>query len=424
MNNVTELKVSYRTYAVFICALTSFFLFIFLSESVVAKSRLAIGQKVYERMQEAQVEIEAKNYNEAIEVLDEILLTKRLNNYEKSQVLSMHGNVYFQKEDFDRSLDAFKKVVAFDNLPEGFLLISLKTLTQLSFMQDKYADAILYGNKMLSITEVPDATIYMLLAQVYYRKEDYEKSLEHAQTAIKIKKKLGGATPENWLLVLNAIYYSTGQYKSMVTILKELIELYPKESYVMNLAAIYGQLEQPKKQLLLMEPLYDKGYIKSESQLINLAHLMLMHKVPYKGAKIIEQGFRDGTIERTKKNLELLGQSWQMAAEDDRSVEYLAEAAKTAKNGKIYVRLAQSYMNLYRWEDAEAALEKALKKGGLKKEGNAQLLLGMVRFYQKEYRTSRKAFRAASEFDETQKLAEQWITFVEQEREKHDQGLQ
>lgn len=386
-----------------------------------AKSKLAIGQDVFEKMQEAQLLIEADDFSGAAEILDKLLEKKRLNNYEKAQILTMKGNVAYQQERFEVALDFFRQAVEYENLPEGFLLASLRTIAQLSFMQDKLDDALNYAKRMMKLAEKEDSFAYVLLAQIYYKKEDLEPALVNMRKAIELERQLGNQPAENWLLILNAIYYGMGKYSNMVDVLKELIDIYPNQQYVTNLAAIYGQLEQTDKQLLLLEPLYDQGRLKHESELVNLANLMMLYKVPYKGARIIEQGFKDGTVKRSQRNIELLAQSWLLAAENEKSVIYLAEAAEMSKEGMAYLRLAQNYIGLYRWDDAEAALEMSLKLGELdKKQGDALLLLGMVRFYQKDYRKARKAFKDAAEHDGMDKLASQWITFMDQEREKQE----
>lgn len=390
----------------------------FFSMQSMAKSNLAIGQDVYEKMQEAQTLLEAKDYAAAKAKLMEILQEKKLNNFEIAQTWSLHGNVNFHMERFDLALADFEKVVSYEDLPQGFLQISVRTVAQLAFMLDKYDDAERYAKRLLSINETPDAEAYMLLAQIHFKKDETKSALENCLKAIDIERAQGKQIKENWLLVLNAIYFNLEDYKSMEGVLKELIQYYPRDLYVKNLAAIYGQTERTEAQLLLMEPLYDKGYLKSETELVNLAQLMNLHRVPYKAALILEKAFEDGKVERNRRNLELASQSWQVAAEGQKAAEYLAEAAAKADDANMYVRLAQIYMNMYQWKPAQNALEKAIKAGDLDREGNAHLYLGMVRFYQHQYSSAKKAFRDAGDFDESAALAEQWIAYVNQEEKK------
>lgn len=386
-----------------------------------AQSRLAIGQAVYDQLQKVQERIEAEDYAGATRMLTNILQTqRRLNNYERAQIWSMQGNVFFQMEEFERALDAFETAISFDDLPAGFKLISVRTLAQLSFMQERYPQALDYTQRLMALADAPDANSHVLLAQIHYRMENLPAALQEMKRAFELERERGNTLPENWLLTINAIYYGLEDYDSMVGVLQELIELYPRDSYVLNLAAIYGQQEKTERQLLLMEPMFDQGRLKQESQLVNLANLMLLHRVPYKGAQVLEYGFERGFVARNLRNWELLAQSWQLSAEDDRAIAALTEAARLDREGNTSFRLAQMYMNLHRWAEAEKALQEALEKGQLNRPGDAQLLLGMVRFYQQDFRSARRAFLAAKEYEPTARMSEQWLVYLDQEMVKQE----
>lgn len=385
-----------------------------------AKSDLGIGIKVFEKMQESQTLLEQNDYDQALMILDEILTAPRLNNYEIAQTLSLKGSVFFQMEDTRRALTMFEQILAYDNLPTGFKEVTLKTLTQLTFMEDNYLKALKYSRALMDIATTPDSNTQMLIAQIHYRMENYPEALASARKAIAMEREQGNAIKENWYLVLNAIHFSMNNYPAMLEVLQELVALYPRERYLKNLAAVYGQMERNQTQMLLIEPLYDAGHLVRETELVNLANLMMLHKVPLKAAQVIENGFKDGSIGRTRRNLEMLAQSWQLAAEDQKSVTYFAEAAELAEDGNLYVSLGQTYMNLYRWKDAESAFENALEKGGLRRVGDAHLLLGMARFYQKQFLSARKALLNAKQSPGTENLADQWLQYMQQEREREE----
>ncbi len=268
---------------------------------------------------------------------------------------------------------------------------------------------------MLKSSESPDSSVYVLKGQALFKLEHYPEAVKAVQTAITLERDLGRQPREQWLLLLNAVYYNLSDYDNMISVLKELNALYPNQRYVLNLAAVYGQMDKTKEQLLLMEPLYDGGLLTGEAYLLNLANLFMLHKVPVKGAKVIDVALQQGTIKRNQRNLELLAQAWQLAAEDRKTIEPLKEAAKLSEKGSIYVRLASIYMNLYDWKNSEDALEKALKKGQLTDTSKARILLGMSRFYQKNYSGARKAFEKAGESEKTKALAQQWLTYLSQE---------
>lgn len=395
----------------------SVFTFLLLSSVFATAAVKGISQPTYEKMTEAQTLMDAENFSGAKVILEELLKDK-LNEHERAQVLSLIAGIHYQNEEYEKAAKGFESVYKTEDIPEGLRQYAIKALMQLAFTLEDYPQVISYAELLLKAQEIPDANIYVFMSQAYIKMEQFEAALKPIKIAITLARDAGQPPKENWLLILNAIYYNLKDYKSMLAVYKELNALYPKKRYVVNMASIYGQLENTKSQMLLLEPLYDQGNLTEQSHLLNLANLYMLHKVPVKGARLIESGMKQGNIERTQRNLELLAQAWQLAAEDEKTLEPLQEAAKLAKNGKTYLQLANIYMNLYRWEDAEGAFESAIKKGGLQKEGNVYLLLGMSRFYQKNYELARKAFEDAKKDDSIVKLADQWLNYLQQEVDK------
>ena len=83
-----------------------------------------------------------------------------------------------------------------------------------------------------------------------------------------------------------------------------------------------------------------------------------------------------------------------------------------SEQGDIYVRLGQIYLEREDWDAASDALSKGLERG-VKKEGNAQLLLGIAYYNQSEPKNARRAFRAARKFKDSKKSALRWIEMLD-----------
>ena len=135
--------------------------------------------------------------------------------------------------------------------------------------------------------------------------------------------------------------------------------------------------------------------------------------MPIKAAEILQTGLDDGSIEKTEKNYELLAQAYMHAREWSKSVSPLTIAAEKSDKGKFYEQLAQSYLQDEEWAKAEAAMEKALKKGGLEDEANSWLILGIARARIEKYDDAIKAFRKAGDDDDVAKDAFRWIRSIE-----------
>jgi tetratricopeptide (TPR) repeat protein len=125
-------------------------------------------------------------------------------------------------------------------------------------------------------------------------------------------------------------------------------------------------------------------------------------------------------VESTERNLRLLSQAWYTAREDEKSIPPLERAAQISEDGELYMRLAQSHINLENWAAAAEAARQGIRLGGLKRPDQAQILLGMSLFNQKRLEQARTAFQAASRDERSARAASQWINYVDSEIKRRD----
>jgi tetratricopeptide (TPR) repeat protein len=385
------------------------------------KQTVAMSQPVYEALMEIQEMVEAEDIANAHLKIKEIQEGRRkLSPYEAAQIWNLSGYAYYLQEDYPAAIRSYEKVMAQPDLPEALQQSTLKTLAQLHFTVEDYQLALDTINRLLAIVPEPAADVYMLIGQAHFQMEQYEKALAPIKTAIDMYREQGKVPRENWLLLLRVCYWELKDFPNMLTVLEELIEAYPKDQYVLTLAGVYSELGDTKKQLALTESLYETGYIDGETHAVNLANLYLQYGVPYKAAKVLEKEMAAGNVESNVRNLRLLSQSWYTAREDLKAIPPLQQAAAIGHEGELYIRLAQSYINLEKWSDAAESAKKGLAVGDLKRADTANLMYGMALFNQKKLEQARRAFQAAGEDKRSARTAEQWIKYVDSEIRRRD----
>lgn len=381
----------------------------------------AMSEAVYKRLTEAQELIEGKQYEEGLKILRELEQEEGLNSYEKAQTYNYFAYTYFTLERYRDAIAAYQKVLAQPDLPLGLEQNSLYTLAQLQFIVEDYREAIKLINRWLEFVEKPTENAYMLLGQAYYQLEQYRESLEPLKKAYQMVKARGDKPKENLLLLLRVDYYNLNDYQNMLKVLRELVTLYPRDEYWLTLAGVYSELKEHGKQMSILEMLYERGALGSESQQLNLANLYLMHEVPYKAAKVIDRGMEQGVIERDVRNLRLLSQAWLQAQESERSLEPLRNAAELSNDGELDMYLGQAYLNLDRYEQAVKALQEGIRKGGIKNLGQANVMLGLALFELDKYEAAKRAFQVAREDQDTRDAADQWLAYVANEQNRQQQ---
>jgi len=378
---------------------------------------VAMSQPVYKALTEAQAKVEAKDYAGALQVLEK-LRKRKLTPYEAAQAWNYTAYTHYLREQYSKAIAAYEKVLALGDLPEALVTSTLKTLSQLYFTIEEYRKALVTVERLLDVVGKPSQDIYLLLGQAHFQLKEYSKALPAIEKAIALNRAQGKLPKENWLLLLQVIHYENKDYARMVGVVRELLTLYPKESYMRTLAGAYSELGDTRKQLAVMEALYEKGYMTEGRDLVNLANLFLLHEVPVKAAKVLDAALDTRQIDADVKNLRLLSQAWYQAREDAKAIPPLKKAAALDDKGELSVRLAQSYLNLERWSDAAVALDRGLKKGGLRRTDQAYVMLGMAQFNLSRLDQARGAFEKALTDKRSKKVAGQWIAYVEEERER------
>lgn len=384
------------------------------------KETVAMSQQVYEKLTEIQELIEAKDYATAQRQTDSLRGSKGLSNYELAQIWNITAYSYYLQERYDEAIKAYDQVLAQPELPEALLQSTLKTKSQLMFTQEDYAGALKVIRELIAVIPEPSADVLMIEGQALFQLARYDEALVPIKSAIDMYRSQGQVPKENWLLLLRVIYFEQKDYDSMIGVVKELIVYYPKDTYILTLAGIYSELGDTKKQLALTEVLYEKGYLNTASHVVNLANLYLLHGLPYKAATVLEKEMAENIVEANERNLRLLSQAWYTAREDKKAIPPLERAADISKDGELYVRLAQAHINLENWGDAATAVREALRLGGLKRDDQANIMLGMALFNQKRLEQARRAFEVAQRDNRSRRAAEQWIAYVDSEIKRRD----
>jgi tetratricopeptide (TPR) repeat protein len=381
----------------------------------------ALRNKVYERLSEAQVEVEAKNYPKALELLtdmEEQSGKRALNSYELANLYNLFAFVYYSQEDYASALRAYQNVVKQPDIPLAMEINTRYTIAQLYFVQEDWKKGIDALQEWFKVADTPSAQAYILLGQGYYQLKDYDNSLKNTLIAVNMYKDKGKVPKEQWYSLLRFLYFEQNDMPNTIATLEEMLVHYPKKQYWVQLSHMYSEVKQEKKQLAAMEAVYVQDLLVKDREQVTMAYLYLNADVPYKAAKVLDKGIKNETVEASSKTLEILGTSWRQAQEVKKSIPVMEQAAAKSDKGELYIRLGNVYLDNDQYSKAVDAFEKGLERGGVKREDTAHLALGMAAFNDKKYSKARKAFNVAAKDERSTKQAEQWLKYMANELER------
>jgi tetratricopeptide (TPR) repeat protein len=384
------------------------------------KEAQAVSKEVYDKIQQAQEDVDAKNYDSALRKLN-ALRAGKLTEYELSNVLNHIGFVYYHMDEFGRAISAFKELLRIPSLEEQTRKQTIYTLAQLSAAEEQYTQALSYLDQWFTLETNPPPEAYILLAQNLYQAERYQDMVRPIETALEIARKREVPIKEDWYVLLNFAYSRQENFAKVRDIQKILLQNWPKKHYWFQLAGSYMELNEERNLIAAYDALRTQGSLTTESELVTMAQLYMQHEVPYKAAKLLESEMEKGRLEKNDKNYRLLSQAWSLAMEDEKAIPALQQAARLSNDGELYVRLANAHLNLGQYRECAEAAREGLNASGVKNADHAQISLGMCLYYLKQYDDAIASFRVAARTERSRKVSRQWIDVISSDVVRNEQ---
>ena len=154
------------------------------------------------------------------------------------------------------------------------------------------------------------------------------------------------------------------------------------------------------------------GTMKTPEEYFGLAQLANNAGFPGEGLSVLNTGTAKGVLGAAagKDREERLRASISKLADADKAaLPALDKKARAAATGQDDVSLGEAYMGYERYPEAIEALERGIKKGGLKKPDQAQIALGLSYLRSGQTEKARSAFKQVSGESELGRLASLWV---------------
>lgn len=385
------------------------------------KQAQAVSKDVYEDIQKAQELVDAKDYNGALRLLNNLYNPDKLTEYEQANVLNYIGFVYYNMDDVKSALRTYERLLAIPTLEPQMAKQTTYTMVQLLTMDEQYSKALTTLEKWFLLESNPPPEPFILKAQNLYQVQRYKEMVEPIETAMRIANERDKPVKEDWWNLLNFAYFQQENYQKVRDIQKILLQNWPKARYWKSLAGAYTELGEDEKLIYAYDAAHTQGMLVKDTEFVTMAQLYLQAEVPYKAATLMQEKMDAGIVAKSEKHYRLLSQAWQLSMEDEKAIPALKAAAALAGDGELDHRLANSYLNIGEYGDCVTSANKAISKGGLKNPDNAQISLGMCLYNLRRYADAKTAFRNAAKAPRSQRTANQWIRVIDAEVERNRQ---
>ena len=336
------------------------------SEQQKTKQAQAVSKDVYDKITKAQEAVDAKDYQGALKMLNQLYNPDKLTEYEQANVLNYIGFVYYNMDDIANAIRTYDRMIAIPSLEETMAKQVTYTLAQLYTMEEQYAKALTTLDRWFLLETNPAPDPFILKAQNLYQVQRYKDMIAPIENAMRIAKERNKPAKEDWYVLLNFAYFQQEDYAKVRDIQKILLVTWPKKRYWFSLAGAFTELGEDENLINAYAAAHDQRMLEKESELVTMAQLYLQREVPYKAATLLEAEMESGRVSKTAKNYRLLSQAWQLSMEDEKAIPALQEAARLSEDGELDVRLGNAYLNTAKYEDCAKSVRRALEKEGLR----------------------------------------------------------
>lgn len=256
---------------------------------------------------------------------------------------------------------------------------------------------------------VPEA--FYLLGLAHYQLGNYADARLPAERAAT----LAPDAPISWLELVADVLKRGENHRAAIPWWQKLIERTPgNKIYWLELSVAYEKVGDLDHALATMRLAQNVELLNDDADFRRLSDLLINRGLPQQSAEVLEQALSRQVVRGDEAAYTKLGTAWYVAGEPDKAVAPLESAARAASTGDAYVRLAVVHVAREDWPAAVAALHAGMGRGSLTDEAQANLLMGVALYRQRQFDEAITWLEQATESDRHRPMAEEYLRAIEE----------
>jgi len=373
-----------------------------------------ISKAVGVPLQAAQKAMQAKQWDTALAELKKAQAVEKRTPVEDYQIDEFLGYIYAQQKKYAQAAVVFERMINSGQMPPEQVDDRTKVVAQMYFQEKEYKKAAELSKKWLE-KHPNQEDMSVVLGQSYYLLSDFKNAATVMSGVVNNAEKAGQTPKENYIqLVLSSYYKQDQSSPGVAEALKKMVRYYPKPEYWENLIDIYRRKKTSDRLTLGYYRLMNEvGVLKDRGDFQEASQLAIEAGVPGEAQQIMQKGIETGPLKTDDKTEQgrydrLLTAATKQATSDRASLSQQAKDAEKATQGQPDVGLGQAYISYGMYDEAIAALQRGIKKGGVTDVDEAQISLGIAYLKKGQKDQARQAFKAVKPDSKWGDLAELW----------------
>lgn len=365
--------------------------------------------EVAKPLQAAQEAIQAKQPDVALQKIQEARSTPQLTEPEKMFLERLSVVAAMNAQKFDVASTSLDYLLQSQQLSATDRLTLTETMVSVSQRNKDHAKVVQWARRYAQ-DGGKNQRVHMMKVQALALQGLHKDVVQEMADAYKAT----GYQPEEAELRIYA--FSQKQLKDdagYISTLTQLVTRFPTKDYWSDLLSIMGRAPgiNARTQLDVSRLMDAAGTMEEAEDYLDTAQFAIKAGLPYEALRVLDQGQVAGLYKGTTaaNATKLKQQAQQRAAEDDKALKSLTLASD---NAPMLVQLGDVLLSKGQWAEAAEAYQKALGKGGLKREADARLHCGIALVKTKQFDAAKAMLQSVAGDASSMQMANLWISLA------------
>lgn len=365
--------------------------------------------EVAKPLQAAQEAIQAKQPDVALQKIQEARSTPQLTEPEKMFLERLSVVAAMNAQRFDVASDSLEYLLQSQQLSTIDRLTLTETMVSVSQRNKEHAKVVQWARRYAE-EGGKNQRVHMMKVQALALQGLHKDVLQEMNEAYKVS----GYQAEDSELRIYA--FSQKQLKDDVgyaNTLTQLVTRFPSKDYWSDLLNSMGRVPgiNARTQLDVSRLMDAAGTMEEAEDYLDTAQFAIKAGLPYEALRVIDQGQAAGLYKGASaaNAAKLKQQAQQRAAEDDKALKSLTLASD---NGPMLVQLGDVLLSKGQWVEAAEVYQKALSKGGLKREADARLHCGIALLKAKQPDAAKLMLKSVTSDSSAVQMASLWMSLA------------
>lgn len=364
-------------------------------------------------LQAAQKAMAAKQWDTALAEIKKAQAVEKKTPAEDYQIDEFLGYVLVQQKKYSQAAPVFERMLNSGLVPPDQVDERTKAVAQMYFQEKEYKKSADWAKKWLA-SHPGQEDMAVLLGQSQYLLEDYKSAASTMAGVVANAEKAGQTPKESYIQIVLSSHFKVDNKEGVADALRKMVRYYPQPQYWDNLVDIYRRKQTSDRVTLgFYRLMNDVGILKDKGDYMEMSQLAIEAGVPGEAEQIMQKGMENGTLKSDDKTEQgrynrLLDAAKKQAAADRSSLAQQAKDAEKASQGQASVGLGQAYLSYGMYDEAIAAIQAGLKKGGVTDADEAQISLGLAQLKKGQKDAARQTFKAVKADGKWADLASLW----------------